>query len=361
MNKLKSYFALLFVTGLLSSCSSYDRSDFTTDRTNKGDMYNILYYASLSGSSHNSQPWRVEVYKEDSILVFTDSLRKLNVIDPKEREFYISIGAFIENLNLAAGSYGYNTEIRINNAVTDKNIPTATIKLSKCKKTDFQISDIEKRRTLHTAFDTTEIKGNDLEALIKSAPENIHYAPSSFINGKYVKKNTINSYAQQAKNKEAQDELAKWFRFSNRDVKEKRDGLTTSGLDLNGLSGFVVRNFFNPEDSKKESFVNKAIEKTQMQAENCAGWIIITQPKNDIEAWINSGRLYQRVNLKCRKLSLGFQPMNQMIEEKNYESEANSFLDYKGTIHFVARIGYVKDYPDPVSVRRPVESFTTFK
>jgi len=27
----------------------------------------------------------------------------------------------------------------------------------------------------------------------------------------------------------------------------------------------------------------------------------------------------------------------------------------------MARIGYVKDYPAPVSVRRPVESFTTFK
>ncbi len=40
---------------------------------------------------------------------------------------------------------------------------------------------------------------------------------------------------------------------------------------------------------------------------------------------------------------------------------ANSFLGYQGRIMFIARIGYVMDYPSPVSVRRPVESFVTFR
>ena len=42
-------------------------------------------------------------------------------------------------------------------------------------------------------------------------------------------------------------------------------------------------------------------------------------------------------------------------------SELNKLSDLKGRIMFVIRIGYVKDYPDGVSIRRPVERFNIFK
>ncbi|MBN2396353.1 MAG: hypothetical protein JXC36_07825 [Candidatus Atribacteria bacterium] len=83
--------------------------------------------------------------------------------------------------------------------------------------------------------------------------------------------------------------------------KEKQDGLTTSGIGMKGIGGFIVRNFFKPEDSKKESFVTKGIEKTKLQVENCGGCIVITQELENIEGWINTGRLYQAMHLKCRK------------------------------------------------------------
>ena len=60
-------------------------------KTDKGELYQILYYASLAGSSHNSQPWKVEVYGKDSLLVFADMSRKLLAVDPTSRELYISI------------------------------------------------------------------------------------------------------------------------------------------------------------------------------------------------------------------------------------------------------------------------------
>jgi len=155
--------------------------------------------------------------------------------------------------------------------------------------------------------------------------------------------------------------LASWIRFSNKDVKEKQDGLTTSGMGIKGIGGFMVRNFFNPEYSKKESFVNQGIDKTKLQVENCGGWIVITQPSENIESWINTGRLYQAMHLKCRKMNIGFHPMNQIIEEIGFENEANTLFGIGERIAFIARIGYIDKYPEPVSVRRPVESFTTFK
>ena len=144
-------------------------------------------------------------------------------------------------------------------------------------------------------------------------------------------------------------------------MKEKQDGLSTAGMGIKEFGGFVVRNFFSPDDSKKESFVVNGIKKTKLLVENCGGWLVITQKSNNIAAWINTGRLYERLNLKCRKLGLGFHPMSQTIEEQESGTESNNFLGFSGKLMFVARIGYVNDYPTPVSLRRPVESFTSFR
>lgn len=347
----------------LPSCKSYSRDYTEKNRGNKNDIYQILYYASLAGSSHNSQPWRAEVYGKDSILIFADKSRQLTVVDASSRELYISVGAFIENLNLAATCLGYESEIKIIDQAIDINGRVATIILAKsgADKRISSLKDIELRTTLRVPFDTTEIKESDLQKLISDESGNILFLSADSENGRYVKQKELESYSEQSKRKDAQDELVSWIRFSNKDAREKRDGLTTAGMGINGIGGFLVRNFFKPEDSKKDSFVNQGIDKTRLQVENCGGWIIITSDDENIRGWINTGRLYERTNLRCRNLNIGFHPMNQITEENDYEKSANKLLGFKGRIMFIARIGYVNNYPAPVSVRRPVEAFTTFK
>jgi len=360
---MKNYFMMLTMLTLLPSCvpqSQKTREVFPSDKNN---IYHVLYYASLAGSSHNSQPWKAEVYREDSILVFADNSRKLTVVDSTSRELYISVGAFIENLRLAASCYGYETNIKIHTYPEGSSGPLASIALARSeeKVEGTILNEIKLRTTLRTPFDTLPIKQSDWSTLVSVDSSSIHYLAATSPQGKYIRQKESEAYAQQVKSKKAQDELAGWIRFSNKDVKQKQDGLTTEGMGITGIGGFVVRNFFKPEDSKKESFVSQGIDKTKLQVGNCGGWIVITQPSENIESWINTGMLYQAIHLKCRKMNIGFHPMNQIIEESGFESEANKYLGLNGQILFMARIGYVKDYPAPVSVRRPVESFTTFK
>jgi len=363
MKNIKNYYSMLPILTLLLSCSSYNRSNMESIDGDKSELYHLLYYASLAPSSHNSQPWRAEVYGEDSILIFADKSRKLPVVDPTSRELYISVGAFIENLSLAASYFGYETEIKVHNLSDINDAPVASIALTKSneKREENILNDIKLRTTLRIPFDTISIKEADWMTLVDVDPSNIYYFSAESKKGNYIKQKELQSYTQQAKNKNAQDELASWIRFSNKDVKEKQDGLTTSGMGIKGIGGFMVRNFFNPEYSKKESFVNQGIDKTKLQVENCGGWIVITQPSENIESWINTGRLYQAMHLKCRKMNIGFHPMNQIIEEIGFENEANTLFGIGERIAFIARIGYIDKYPEPVSVRRPVESFTTFK
>jgi nitroreductase len=360
---MEKHILMLAIFTFLSPCISYCQKPMKTLPNDKDNIYQVLYYASLAPSSHNSQPWKAEVYGVDSILVFADMTRKLTVVDSTSKELYISIGAFIENLNLAATCYGYETVIKINRVPEDSSNPVAIVNLKKSgkKKEDTILNEIKLRTTLRIPFDTIPIHQADWKILVSGDTLNIHYYSAASEKGAFIRQKESEAYTQQAKSKKAQDELASWIRFSNKEVNEKQDGLTTAGMGITGIGGFMVRNFFKPEDSKKESFVNQGIDKTNLQVENCGGWIVITQPSENIESWINTGRLYQSIHLKCRKMNIGFQPMNQVIEEPGFEKETSAFLDLNGKIVFIARIGYVKDYPKPVSVRRPVESFSCFR
>lgn len=353
-----SIMSVLIFAGAGCKCTSS-----TVPSGDEHDTYKILYYASLAGSSHNSQPWRVEVFPNDSILVFADTSRLLDVVDPKGIELYISVGAFIENLDIAANAFGYKTDIALFETGINSSLPAASIKLTKTglPQTLENLEELELRNTLRIPFDTMAIKNIDIKKLLAIAPENIIFVPSNSTNGRYLAKKELEAFTIQSYQKDAQDELASWMRFSNKDVNSKRDGLTPAGMGIKGIGGFVVRNFMKPEDSKKESFVKSGIDKTQKQVDNCGGWIIISTEKVNVSDWINVGRIYEQLNIQCRSLNLGFHPMNQIIEVPEIEKEANIKLMQGRKIRFVARIGYVNDYPAPVSKRRPVESFTVFK
>jgi len=64
---MKNYFMMLTMLTLLPSCASQSQKSRETFPNDKSAIYQVLYYASLAGSSHNSQPWKAEVYREDSI------------------------------------------------------------------------------------------------------------------------------------------------------------------------------------------------------------------------------------------------------------------------------------------------------
>lgn len=353
---LKTIAIMTVLATLATGCVSVSRKHFQEPVPAENQLNTILYCASLAGNSHNTQPWRVAVDQNSLIRIYADTARKLHIVDPDSRGLFISLGAFIENLSLAAGSMGYEAEVNIK-ALNKNDHLAAEVRLKPGKPNGFELAEIEKRRTLRTPFKSDEISENDIEKIRGTDVNNVHYFSSTSQQGRYIAQQTLAAYIQQANDEQAKHELASWMRFSNKDVRSHRDGLTTSGMGIAGIGGFMVRNFFKPEDSMKPSFISSGVKKTQEQAENCGGWIVIIQDENTPKAWIKTGRIYQRMNLQCRKLELGYHPMNQMIEEADFENAANSFLALPGAIHFVARIGYVDEYPEAVSVRRPVSDF----
>jgi len=359
MKTLRFIGILMFFISILCSCKSETSNRQPVNLAGKSDVFKMLYFASLAGSSHNSQPWKVVVTGNRLIFLYADTTRELSVVDPGRRELYISLGAFIENLTLAAGSMGYETNVKLNDHLNN-SLPVAEIQLKKTAPTGFDLHLIERRMTTRTPFKKDQIKGSDVNQIVSTDPLAIRYYSATTEEGQFIADKALSSYIQQANNTAAQVELAKWMRFSDKDVKTKMDGLTTAGMQLNGLAGFVVRHFYKPEDSKKTSFIKAGIDKTKKQVLGCGGWVVITAKTNSVKEWVNLGRQYQNIHLTCTKLNIGFQPMNQIVEEEKCRNEVIKGLGIKDELIFIARVGYIDRITVPVSPRRTVENFAQF-
>ena len=109
--KTKNILTLTALVSIISGCGSVSRENFHQELSTP--IEKIIYYASLAGNSHNTQPWTVYVENDSVLFIKVDFSRKLYIVDPDARGLFISMGAFIENLVLSAGSLGYNAEVEI--------------------------------------------------------------------------------------------------------------------------------------------------------------------------------------------------------------------------------------------------------
>ena len=339
---------------MLSGCAPLTRQQISESNA-RSLIDSILYLASLAGNSHNTQPWKVELLPQNHFRLYADTTRKLKVVDASGRGVFISLGAFIENFEQAAGIYGYTVQTEYK-ALRAEDILVAEMVLIEGTPSGLSPEVIKDRRTLRGNFSVSPLQTQDLEHLLEGT-QGVHYYPLNSREGKYIAEMTVQAYTQQATHTKAQAELQKWIRFSNRDAAQHQDGLTTAGMEIRGLAGFMVSRFFSPEDSRKSSFVRKGIDKTSAQVNHCGGWIVITGAENRPADWLKTGQTYEKINLRCRGLKLGIHPMNQILEEKPYEDKAAEFLNLEGTLQFIARIGYTETYPEAVSLRRKPEEF----
>lgn len=346
---------------LLSDKSNLVRSDFKTTNEIKEtlslDEKEILFLASLAPSGHNTQPWFVQYLEPYHWIIGNDKSKWLPAVDPTQRETMLSIGAFLQNLEYAASSFGYVCDWNLL-AITNQDERLMEVKLvKKGAKNSFDTAKIKNRRTVRSDYLNDLLKKEDLDYLVDSEAEYIHYLPNNSKENQFINEQTIKANRLQAYRDPAQQELADWIRFSSTDAAKFRDGLTTAGMEIEGFSGFIVRNFYGKDDVMKADFRETSLEKVKMQVLQSAGWILITSKDNSVETLIETGRRMQRLFLKVREKNIAIHPMTQILEETATRETLNKSIGISENIQFILRVGYLKNYPEPVSLRRPVEWF----
>ena len=346
---------------LTSDKSNFERTDLKEDAKTiipmHADEKEILILASLAPSGHNTQPWFVKYRGPFHWIICNDSTKWLNGVDPTQRETILSIGAFIQNLEYAANNLGYYCKFDLL-ASTNQDEEIVTVKLSKSSTVKkFQIKKIQRRRTLRSNFLHENIKQEDLDYLSEDEAGFINYFPNTspqylFLNAQTIEANKIQSYRDAA-----QTELSNWIRFSSADVVRFREGLSPASMEIKGLSGWVVRNFYDKESVMKNDFRDKNINAVIGQVLQSAGWLVITSPDSSVSALLESGKRLQRIWLKVRHKNIAIHPMTQILEEEKTRTIVNDGIKVKENIQFLLRVGYVDKYPDPVTLRRPINWF----
>lgn len=346
---------------LMSDTSNFERTDLDENPSTKIPIQNdevaILVLASLAPSGHNTQPWFVKYREPYHWTICNDKSKWLNGVDRTQRETILSIGAFVQNLEYAANNLNYHCEFNLV-ATTNQDEEILTVKLSKSPNViKFEIEKIQHRRTLRSHYLNEIIKNEDLGYLFENETDFINYFPNTsrehfYLNAQTIEANKIQSYRD-----DAQTELANWIRFSNEDVEKYRDGLTPASMEIEGISGWIVRNFYDKQSVMKKDFREKSIDQVIDQVSQSAGWLVITSRDNSVLSLLETGKRLQRIWLKVREKNIAIHPMTQILEEEKTRSMVNNAIGIKENIQFLLRVGYVNHYPEPVTLRRPINWF----
>ena len=330
------------------------RSDYVSEpvagfSTEESDM---LYLASLAPSGHNAQPWTVHVQEPGRWIIGSQQSRWLTQVDPENRELLLSVGAFLENLSLAAGMHGYQLEINV--LVQDSHdADLVEVHFMPGALQEDWSNKIIARRTLRSAQKKEALKKEDVHYLVNQE-EHIRYYSLDSEQGRYLSEGTLDANKAQAFREPAQRELSNWIRWSNADEKKYRNGLTPEGMELSGITRWYTKNFFNRQSVLEQSFREETIKKVAEQVDNCGGWLVVTSPSNSIADIIHAGMLLEKIWLKAGEKNIAFHPMTQMLEESPWKDTIREELGIYDQVQFIVRVGYVREYLPPVSLRMPL-------
>lgn len=350
----KTVFSCIFIMIInLSSCGGLTRDDFRN--ASEGSVSEkILSIASLAPSGHNTQPWTVKIISEDKWIIGWDKNRALPAVDPGNRELIISLGAFCEAVKTAARKYGLSAKIKTT-AKSNYDKVIAEIVFTQGEIEDLKSKLLEKRRIVRKGHLSKPLSADDKEKLKTDVISKVYYFDRESEEGKLIEKVVLESNLVQTKREDAVKELADWIRWSDEEIKKKRDGLTPSGMEIGGLANFFVRNFYSREDALTDSFRDASMKAVKEQLSSYGTWIIITTENEAPSNLMTAGADFLKIGIAGIDKKIALHPMTQPIEENEFKMRLKESLPVKGEIQFVLRSSYVEEYPSPVSVRMEVK------
>lgn len=285
------------------------------------EISNILYFASLAPSSHNTQPWRVRIVSDQKLIVGIDMQRRLQQVDPAGREMIISIGAFIENLVQGAMAVGYRADINI---IGKDWFDPDLVEIAITRNGSADITALERiqnRRTLRKNFCSDMLKKEAEKALLTaSGPDSVFFGRGSKACG-WLTMAAFESMKAQTWRDAAQFEFADWFRMSPKQAALHRDGLTTDSLEITGIGGWIVKYFMNQKTVLGKTFRESQVKQAHTQSQEGAGWFVICSGDDSLPSFLDVGRRFCRMANLSHENRVAIAPMSQILEEEPWRSQ----------------------------------------
>jgi hypothetical protein len=283
----------------------------------------VLRYGVTAPSAHNTQPWRIELVSDVEARLFFDQDRMLPHTDPPGRQVHISHGTLIEMTAIAATSLGFRTEVDVlpDGAMSIPEFgtkPTATVRLvtEPGLEADPLFAQILERRSSRLAHQGPPLADQERAHIERNADfpgVEVGWIPGD-------QRTRVLEIAAQAMTIEAEDhdlydETRIWFRYSDREIAQKGDGLHADTAGLSGLSLALGRKFINNGNWHKPYNRGPYLKGFRRSVSATTALLTLTTATNTMRDWIVTGRAYVRAQLSAGSLGLRFQPISQVLQE----------------------------------------------
>ncbi len=358
---VRSAASALCTIPLLQACSSSDeqaayeratreiwrhQSAGARDRT--ALQHELVRYATLAPSSHNTQCWRFRI-EDSAISILPDLSRRCPAVDPDDHHLFVSLGCAAENLVQAARANGLHgdlsTSVSQGDAVriTLQQAPTVRSPL-------FEV--IPERQSTRAEYDGRPVTPADLALLEQAAA-----GPGVrlMVLTEKPAMESVLEYVVQGNSAQMQDaafvsELKSWIRFSRGDAVRTGDGLFSGAsgnpVSPSWLGGLLFGIFFT---EKKEN------DKYAKHVRSSAGIAVFVADTADKAHWVDVGRSYQRFALQATALGIRTAMLNQPVEVPAVRPQFATALGL-GALRPDLVVRFGRGPTLPKSLRRPVRA-----
>ena len=308
------------------------------------DLLFLIEQAVKAPSGHNTQPWIFRI-SETEIDICPDYSRALPVVDPDNRELFVSLGCTAENLCIAASHKGYRT------TVTVAEDGTICIRLD--RQSDVTPSplfaQIALRQTNRRVYDGRIIPAADIDQLraVEVAPSvHVHFYERGTPAFDAIAELIYRGNSLQMQDDAFKAELRSWMRYNKKHRDAQYDGLSYDVFGAPNLPRFISENVI--AGALNERSQNRDDRKKIASASHL---ILLTTRNNVVEQWVALGRTLERLLLTSTAIGLAHAYLNPPNELPELAHELADTLDLPGEYPTILlRIGYAKRIPHSVRI-----------
>lgn len=331
----------------MGSSSDYDAAvaAIRTPLPDPAQTLDLVRYATLAASSHNTQPWLFRA-SPNEIRIAPDRSRRTPVVDPDDHHLFTSLGCAAENLATAAARMGQAGELTFDpsggGSILFTHQPAAAAASP-------LFDAIPRRQSTRAEYDQRVPSATDLDTLTSAAT--IPGVELLLITNRpeidRIRDLVVAGNSAQFADPSFLRELKAWLRFSPRHALDRGDGLysaTTGNAALPEWMGSLAFDWFVSADSENDRYAR--------QLRSSAGVAVFVGERENPEHWLRVGRACQRFALQATALGIRHAFINQPVEVAAVRPELAKLLGMPGRRpDIVMRFGYGPTMP--FSARRP--------
>jgi hypothetical protein len=284
----------------------------------------LVRAAILAANPHNSQPWLFHVM-EHRIDLYADPSRHLGAIDPLRREMAVAVGCALENLVLAAATRRIPATVTLAPDGHPANL--ARVELGPAGSgerpdaaTTARYEAIPQRHTHRGPYESRAVDTGILAHLTALASDGTRVIWFTAAGERArVGQAIVRATEAVIADREQSEVTERWLRFRWEDVQRFRDGLTIDATVFPAALRIPAKLLPAVSREQGDGFWLSA---TRTTTTACAGFgMVCVDDLRDPRARLAGGRVWQRVHLAATTYGLAMQPMSQLTERADRETE----------------------------------------